>query len=50
MVAAALKHGLLINCTAGKVLRFVPPLTVNKGEIEHAIDILDRVFAQFDKG
>jgi len=50
LVAAALKRGLLINCTAGKVLRFVPPLIVNKGEIDHAMEILDQVFAEFSEG
>jgi acetylornithine aminotransferase len=50
MVKEALKRGLLINCTAGKVLRFVPPLIVNKGEIDHAIEILDQVLARFSEG
>lgn len=50
LVASALKRGLLINCTAGKVLRFVPPLTVNKGEIDHAMEILDQVLAEFSEG
>ena len=50
LVTAALKRGLLINCTAGKVLRFVPPLIVNKGEIDHAMEILDQVFAEFSEG
>lgn len=50
LVTAALKKGLLINCTAGKVLRFVPPLIVNKGEIDHAIEILDQVFTEFCEG
>ncbi|MCA1796238.1 MAG: aminotransferase class III-fold pyridoxal phosphate-dependent enzyme, partial [Geobacteraceae bacterium] len=47
LVQDALKRGLLINCTAGKVLRFVPPLIVNRGEIDHAMEILDQVFAEF---
>lgn len=50
MVKEALDRGLLINCTAGKVLRFVPPLIVNKGEIDHALEILDQVFAKFSEG
>lgn len=50
LVKEALKRGLLINCTAGKVLRFVPPLIVNKGEIDHAMEVLDQVFAAFNKG
>ncbi|PLX85009.1 MAG: acetylornithine transaminase [Desulfuromonas sp.] len=45
IVVAAMEQGLLINCTAGKVLRFVPPLIVSQEEIDQAIDILDRVLA-----
>lgn len=46
IVKEALKRGLLINCTAGTVLRFVPPLVVTKTEIDHGMEILDAVFAQ----
>ena len=45
LVVEALQHGLLINCTVGNVLRFVPPLVVSKAEIDEACHILDRVFA-----
>ena len=38
--------GLLINCTAGNVLRFVPPLTVTSGEIDQAIQILDEALGE----
>jgi acetylornithine/N-succinyldiaminopimelate aminotransferase len=40
------QEGLLLNCTAYKVLRFVPPLTVKKNEIERGLDILEKVFAR----
>lgn len=46
LVVAAMKKGLLINCTVGNVLRFVPPLIVNKHEIDEAIVILDSVLAE----
>ncbi len=46
MVVKALQRGLLINCTVGKVLRFVPPLTVTKEEIDEAIEILDGILAE----
>ncbi|RKQ63479.1 acetylornithine aminotransferase/acetylornithine/N-succinyldiaminopimelate aminotransferase [Thermovibrio guaymasensis] len=36
----ALERGLIINCTAGKVLRFTPPLVITKEEIEKGIEIL----------
>jgi acetylornithine aminotransferase len=45
LVNAAMERGLLINCTVGKVLRFVPPLIVTKAEIDEAIGILDEIFA-----
>ncbi len=44
IVKEALKRGLLINCTAGKVLRFVPPLIVTTTEIDQMIEILDAIF------
>ena len=43
IVSECMKKGLLINCTSGNVLRFVPPLTVRKGEIDRAVKILDSV-------
>jgi acetylornithine/N-succinyldiaminopimelate aminotransferase len=41
-----LKEGLLINCTAGTVLRFIPPLIVTKAEIDEGFSILEKVLAQ----
>ncbi len=43
IVNQAMEKGLLINCTAGKVLRFVPPLIVSQEEIDQALDILDPI-------
>ncbi|AVX21757.1 acetylornithine aminotransferase apoenzyme [Carboxydocella sporoproducens DSM 16521] len=40
VVARCQERGLLINCTAGNVLRFVPPLIVNEAEIQEAVRIL----------
>jgi 4-aminobutyrate aminotransferase-like enzyme len=34
-----------MNCTVGNVLRFVPPLIVNRVEIDEAMTILDEVLA-----
>ena len=48
IVKEALQRGLIINCTVDKVLRFLPPLTVSKEEIDEAIDILDSILAQQD--
>jgi predicted acetylornithine/succinylornithine family transaminase len=38
-----LREGLLINCTVGKVLRFIPPLIVTKEEIDKGFSILQGV-------
>lgn len=37
------EKGFLINCTAGNVLRFAPPLTVSEDEIDQLIKALDEV-------
>jgi acetylornithine aminotransferase len=39
-------RGVLLNVTQDKVLRFVPPLTVNKAEIDEMIGILDGLLAE----
>ncbi len=44
IVQACLEKGLLINCTAGNVLRFTPPLIVQKKDIDLCIEILEEVF------
>ena len=43
IVNECLKRGLLINCTGGKTLRFVPPLILTTQEVDQAIAILDVV-------
>ncbi|WP_410319693.1 acetylornithine transaminase [Methanobrevibacter sp.] len=35
--------GFLINCTAGNVLRFVPPLIITKEEIDEFVKALDEI-------
>jgi predicted acetylornithine/succinylornithine family transaminase len=46
IVEACMQEGLLINCTAYKVLRFVPPLTIKQKEIERGLGILEQVLAR----
>ena len=46
IVEACMEAGLLINCTAYKVLRFVPPLTITAKEIERGLAILEKVLAR----
>lgn len=43
VVAAALDAGLLVNRTAERVVRLLPPLTVSSDELSTAISILDDV-------
>jgi acetylornithine/N-succinyldiaminopimelate aminotransferase len=44
LVKECMERGLLINCTAGNVLRFMPPLIITEKEIDHLIDILEQIF------
>lgn len=41
-----MEKGLLINCTQDTVLRIMPPMTVNKSEIDKAVSILDKVLSK----
>ena len=43
LVQKALEKGLVINCTAEKVLRLVPPLIVEEKHIDQAIEILRHI-------
>lgn len=47
IVAKCLAQGLLINCTNGKVLRFLPPLIITKEEVDQAVAILDQAMSEF---
>ena len=43
IVNACMDRGLLINCTGGNILRFVPPLTITEKDVDSAIAILGEV-------
>lgn len=45
VIEASLKAGLLVNRTAEKVVRMLPPLTVSDAEIEEAMGMLDGALA-----
>jgi len=49
IVRACLEQGVLINCTAGNVLRFIPPLIVQQKEINRLIRVLGEVITKFLK-
>ena len=45
VVDAALSRGLLINRTAGTVVRLLPPLTITEAEIDSALSMLEAALA-----
>ena len=48
-VVKARKRGFLINCTADKVLRFVPPLIVERKHIDRLIEALDGILSEAER-
>jgi acetylornithine/N-succinyldiaminopimelate aminotransferase len=49
IVTQARDKGLLVNCTADKVIRLLPPITVKLSEIKAGVKILDEIFAEIQK-
>lgn len=50
-IATAMReHGVLINCTADTVLRFLPPLIVTREEMDEMLTVLDAVLGNFAGG
>jgi acetylornithine/N-succinyldiaminopimelate aminotransferase len=47
IVKKCMEKGLIINCTAGKVIRFLPSLAITKKELDKGISILDDVMSEF---
>jgi acetylornithine/N-succinyldiaminopimelate aminotransferase len=45
VVTQARERGLLVNRTDEKVIRLLPPLTIEAADIDRAVDVLDEVFA-----
>ena len=50
IVEAALDHGLIINRTAGTVIRLLPPLTIGDDDIDAGLARLDRAMASATAG
>ncbi len=46
IVDKCLEKGLLVNCTSGNVLRFTPPLNIQKKDIDQCIEILEEVLSK----
>ncbi|MGB7552536.1 MAG: aminotransferase class III-fold pyridoxal phosphate-dependent enzyme, partial [Chromatiaceae bacterium] len=47
LVGQALEAGLLINVTAERVIRLLPPLILEAGQVELLVDQLARLIAAF---
>jgi acetylornithine/N-succinyldiaminopimelate aminotransferase len=45
-ITKCMERGLLINCTNGNVLRFVPPLILTKDDVDKAMGILEEVLVK----
>jgi acetylornithine/N-succinyldiaminopimelate aminotransferase len=45
-VDAMREQGVLVNCAADKVLRFVPPLVITNAQIDNVTDHLDEVIGR----
>jgi len=45
IVNNCLSQGAIINCTAGDILRFVPPLIITKDHVDEMIAVLDKTLA-----
>lgn len=49
LVKRAQREGFLINCTAGNVLRFAPPLTVGADDVAALLTMLERILPLAEK-
>ncbi len=49
-VNECLRHGLLINCTHGTVLRLLPAMTMTDEQVDEGCDILCRVIEEYAAG
>jgi acetylornithine/N-succinyldiaminopimelate aminotransferase len=43
---AAIRQGVLVNRTAGKVIRLLPPLIITAAELDQALGLLDAAFTE----
>jgi predicted acetylornithine/succinylornithine family transaminase len=50
IVNRCMEKGLLINCTSGNILRFVPPLIITKGDIDKGIEVIDEALKEVITG
>jgi acetylornithine aminotransferase/acetylornithine/N-succinyldiaminopimelate aminotransferase len=43
---AAIRQGVLVNRTAGKVIRLLPPLMITEADLDRALGLLDAAFSE----
>jgi acetylornithine/N-succinyldiaminopimelate aminotransferase len=43
MVTAGLEKGVLLNCTAGNILRMVPPLVITEEQVDSVVDAIGKI-------
>ncbi len=43
IVEAALAGGVMLNCVQGNVLRFLPPLIIDRKDVDTAVDLIERL-------
>jgi acetylornithine/N-succinyldiaminopimelate aminotransferase len=41
------EKGIIVNCTAGNVLRFVPPLLISREQIDTVTSVLEEVLQDY---
>ena len=47
---AAIRQGVLVNRTAGKVIRLLPPLVITEAELDRGLGLLDAAFSEVFAG
>jgi acetylornithine/N-succinyldiaminopimelate aminotransferase len=50
IVTEMMQRGILINCTMGNVLRFLPPLIVTMEEVDRVVKALEEIFTGIERG
>jgi len=48
MVDELRENGIIVNCAAGNVLRFVPPLVISTTQIDTVTRVLDEVLSKYN--
>ena len=47
IVNECLSEGIIINCTVGKVLRFIPPLIIDEEQVDEVVKVLAKVLEKY---